>query len=97
MVYIVRNKYDAFKFVVVWAGGWVGGLQAWHKRQRAKELLGRTSLPATRGIDAGGGGGGELGVVAFTGGPVQQAYVLTRAGPDHPAVSSEPPGRGREY
>ena len=96
MVYIVRNKYDAFNFVVVWAGGLVGGLQAWHKRQRAKELLGRTSLPATRGIDAGDGGGGELGVVAFTGGPVQQVYVLTLAGPDHPAISSELPGRGRE-
>ena len=79
----------------MWAGG--ERRQAWHKRRRAKELLGRMGLPATRGIDAGDGGGGELGAAALAGGPMQQTFVLTRAGPDHPAVSSEPPGRGREY
>ena len=62
--------------------------QARRKKQRAKQLLGRMGLPATRGLDA-DAAGGELGAEAVVGGPAQQTFVLTRAGPDHPAVSSE--------
>ncbi len=58
-------------------------------------------LPATRGLDADPDAPpeGELGAAAVPGGPPQQTFVLTRAGPDHPAVSSGyrdfPHGRSR--
>ena len=65
-------------------------LQARRKKQRAKELLGRMGLPATRGLDtdADAPPGGELGAAVVPGGPPQQTFVLTRAGQDHPAISS---------
>ena len=47
-------------------------------------------LPATRGLDSDPDAppGGELGAAAVPGGPPQQTFVLTRAGQDHPAISS---------
>ncbi len=64
-------------------------MQARRKKQRAKELLGRMGLPATRGLNTDpDAADGELGAAAVPGGPPQQTFVLTRAGQDHPAISS---------
>ena len=46
-------------------------------------------LPATRGLNTDpDAADGELGAAAVPGGPPQQTFVLTRAGQDHPAISS---------
>ena len=48
-------------------------------------------LPATRGLDPAADSDGEdLGAAAVPGGPARPAFVLTRAGGDHPAVSYSP-------
>ena len=47
-------------------------------------------LPATLGLntDPDAAPGGELGAAAVPGGPPQPTFLLTRAGQDHPAISS---------